>query len=123
MSEHCPKPTKIATTRDSTAGRVETDARGRNVWRWKKTGASDSTSVLLKRLDNDALQLEPTGRVRRPGSPEPKQRTAPLAKGAHDARSDARAGAAGRSHVSASAHPKPTRGKGGGGFDPYNSSR
>jgi hypothetical protein len=44
------------------AGRVEQDGRGNNVWRWAKD-VIDSTSVLLKRLDNKDLALEPTQKV------------------------------------------------------------
>jgi hypothetical protein len=43
-------------------GRVEVDSRGHNVWRWSRE-TNDSTSVVLKRLDNDDLALEPTQRV------------------------------------------------------------
>jgi hypothetical protein len=122
MSEDSPKPTKITTTRDSKAGRVETDARGRNVWRWKKTGADDSTSVLLKRLDNEALQLEPTARVPRPGTAESKKAGTALPAGTRDVESKSRERATGRGQAGTRASTK--RGnKGGGGFDPYNSSR
>ncbi|HVS22745.1 MAG TPA: hypothetical protein VMU03_03385 [Gammaproteobacteria bacterium] len=44
------------------AGRVEFDNRGRNVWRWARE-ALDSTSILLKRLENKDLALEPTRKV------------------------------------------------------------
>jgi hypothetical protein len=44
------------------AGRVEFDSRGRNVWRWARE-ALDSTSILLKRLENQDLALEPTRKV------------------------------------------------------------
>lgn len=40
-------------------GKVEIDSRGRNVWR----DATGSTSVVLKRLENKDLALEPTQKV------------------------------------------------------------
>jgi hypothetical protein len=40
-------------------GRIEVDSRGRNVWRWARD-VLDSTSILLKRLENKDLALEPT---------------------------------------------------------------
>ncbi|HUF72024.1 MAG TPA: hypothetical protein VMR74_03890 [Gammaproteobacteria bacterium] len=45
------------------AGRVVIDSRGRNVWQWNDDQL-DSTSIVLKRLDNSALALEPTRQVR-----------------------------------------------------------
>src|ERR1044071_7214445 len=47
---------------ESRAGRVVVDARGRNVWQWAKA-ALDSTSILLKRLENKDLAIEPTQKV------------------------------------------------------------
>ena len=44
------------------AGRVEFDSRGNSVWRWARD-VLDSTSILLKRLDNKDLALEPTQKV------------------------------------------------------------
>jgi hypothetical protein len=44
------------------AGRVEFDSRGNSVWRWAKD-VLDSTSILLKRLENQDLALEPTQTV------------------------------------------------------------
>jgi hypothetical protein len=46
-------------------GRVVADGRGRNVWQWSDTQL-DSTSIVLKRLDNPALELEPTRRIAAP---------------------------------------------------------
>lgn len=48
----------------SGTGRVTVDSRGRNVWQWENE--NDSTSLLLKQLENDALALEPTRNFRRP---------------------------------------------------------
>jgi len=107
------------------AGRVEVDSRGRNVWRWARD-VIESTSVLLKRLENKDLALEPTQKV-------PIMRGAEAApKGSHPA---AKPGASkpgapkpGASKAgapkAAASHPalEPGRGsQGGGGFDPYNS--
>jgi hypothetical protein len=50
-------------TQKSEAGEVVVDSRGRNVWQWKDEQL-DSTSVVLQRLDNSALELEATRKVR-----------------------------------------------------------
>ena len=44
------------------AGRVEFDSRGNSIWKWAKD-VIESTSVLLKRLDNKDLAIEPTQKV------------------------------------------------------------
>ena len=44
------------------AGRIEFDSRGNSVWRWARD-VLDSTSILLKRLDNTDLSLEQTAKV------------------------------------------------------------
>src|SRR5262245_49349580 len=89
------------------AGRVEFDSRGNSVWKWAKE-MIDSTSILLKRLDNKALALEPTQKV-------------PVMGGG-------RAGGAGKVPAKADKARRIELGltdpKGrdtGGGFDPYNS--
>lgn len=56
-------------------GRVTVDQRGHSVWQWEGMD-TDSTSLLLKRLENDALELEPTRSVPTPGG------TGPTARGA-----------------------------------------
>jgi hypothetical protein len=95
------------------AGKVEFDSRGNGVWRWARD-VIESTSVLLKRLDNKDLALEPTQKV--PVVPDvvqqPKKGAKPQA-GAEKKPADAKA-----------AHPAMQRERsrgGGGGFDPYNS--
>ncbi len=97
------------------AGKVEFDSRGNSVWRWARD-VLESTSVLLKRLDNKDLALEPTQKV-------------PVVSGAEQR---AQKGG-GKPHVTAekqrpntkAAHPAMQRERrregGGGGFDPYNS--
>ncbi|HUQ50968.1 MAG TPA: hypothetical protein VM692_02025 [Gammaproteobacteria bacterium] len=93
------------------AGKVEFDSRGNSVWRWAKD-VLGSTSVLLKRLDNKDLALEPTQKI--PvvgGAAEPAQKAKPQAEGR-------------RAPVDPKAqHPamQRERRRDGGGFDPYNS--
>ena len=108
------------------AGRVEVDSRGRNVWRWARD-VIESTSVLLKRLENKDLALEPTQKVPivRGAEAAPKGAHAAAKPGASKpgtaAKPDASKPAASKA---AARHPalQPSRGNsGGGGFDPYNS--
>ncbi len=96
------------------AGKVEFDSRGNGVWRWARD-VIESTSVLLKRLDNKDLALEPTQKV-------------PVVRGA-----DQRPQKGGKPQVTPdkdrantkAAHPAMQRERrrdgSGGGFDPYNS--
>jgi hypothetical protein len=104
------------------AGRVEVDNRGRNVWRWARD-VIESTSVLLKRLENNDLALEPTQKVPIVRGPDPapkgsKPGAKPVASKPGAAKS--------ASSETAARHPAPPPGRGsssgsGGGFDPYNS--
>jgi hypothetical protein len=105
-------------------GRVVVDSRGRNVWQWARD-AIDSTSILLKRLENKDLAIEPTQKVPViPGAdpqaatkaPASKQ-TAPTKPGAK--RADDGAAQKGAKHADPARRPK--RSDTGGGFDPYNS--
>jgi hypothetical protein len=82
------------------AGRVEFDSRGNSVWKWARE-VIDSTSVLLKRLENKDLAIEPTQKVPVLGDKKGKKQRA----GAELSYSDGE----GRDS--------------GGGFDPYNSRR
>lgn len=92
------------------AGRVEFDSRGNSVWRWARD-VLDNTSVLLKRLDNKDLALEPTRRV--PVLGGAKFAAKPAAKAAEKPR-----GAETRPrHPALQREPRDR----GGGFDPYNS--
>ena len=88
------------------AGRVEHDARGKAVWRWA-SDLIENTSVLLKRLENRALALEPTARVP----------VLPHAKGGKKAGPDAQTQAGEKLSVEDAKARRDT----GGGFDPYNS--
>jgi hypothetical protein len=91
-------------------GRVEIDSRGHNVWRWAKD-VIENTSVLLKRLENKDLALEPTQKV-------------PVVSAVDDAPKRDKPSAKPESGKKAARHPalhldrKPDK---GGGFDPYNS--
>jgi hypothetical protein len=90
------------------AGGVVVDDRGRNVWQWKDAQI-DSTSIVLRRLENDALRIEPTRKVRIPTKPA-KSRTASV---------DRRAEPRDEAQLSVSAK---INYEVGGGFDPYNHS-
>jgi hypothetical protein len=95
------------------AGRVEFDSRGNSVWRWARD-VVESTSVLLKRLDNKDLALEPTQKV-------------PVMKGVDKAPAHGKPHPRAAKDVDAKPFPRhpALRGDrqrgGGGGFDPYNS--
>lgn len=89
------------TTDHGAAGRIEVDRNGNRVWRWARD-VLDSTSILLKRLENKDLALEPTQKVPvmpRGGKPAP----------------------APKKPVALSMAPEPGGRDGAGGFDPYNS--
>jgi hypothetical protein len=55
-------PAGAARSAKPSAGRVEFDSRGNSVWRWARD-VLDSTSILLKRLDNTDLSLEQTAKL------------------------------------------------------------
>jgi hypothetical protein len=94
---------------EEAAGRVGVDTRGRNIWPWKDSQI-DSTSILLKRLENDALQLEPTRSV-----PSPKK----IAKAARGSERSCGGRHGQKADLSIS---ETINYKLGGGFDPYNRS-
>lgn len=90
------------TEQPSSPGRVVFDSRGNPIWEWN-TAAGDSTSILLKQLENDELALEPTRRFQSIGerarrAPKPQK---PVEKG-----------------ESIELEPEVS----GKGFDPYNRS-
>jgi type II secretory pathway component PulC len=108
-------------------GGVVVDNRGRNVWQWKDEQL-DSTSIVLKRLENDALQLEPTRRVKKLAEKE-AQRSGAERKG--DPRRAGDAMRPGDARVKGAKAERNEPGlnlstkidyKAGGGFDPYNRS-
>jgi hypothetical protein len=97
-------------------GKVVVDGRGHNVWQWAKD-VIESTSVLLKRLENQDLALEPTRKV-----PIVSEKYAG-SKAAKPGDSKMKA-AKETDSKSAALHPALQRERardGGGGFDPYNS--
>jgi hypothetical protein len=134
----CAKPDAA---RAKPPGRVEFDSRGNSVWRWE-AGEGDSTSILLKSLENDALQLEPTRPVpilgKRPVGPRPGNQSSvnphPAAERAAgqvpvNGRSVGQRPLGDRAGAGRSAQPKGVSTGGdfaleetsrGGGFDPYN---
>src|ERR1041384_756651 len=69
--------TSAVTTDHGEAGRIEVDRQGNRVWRWARD-VLDSTSILLKRLENHDLSLEPTQKV--PVVPNAKPGTTKAAK-------------------------------------------
>jgi hypothetical protein len=94
------------------AGKVEFDSRGNSVWRWARD-VLESTSVLLKRLENKDLALEPTQKV-------PIMRgagTAASKSAKHSATAKLESKAVARHPFAKKSEPR----DGGGGFDPYNS--
>ena len=106
-------------------GRVVVDNRGRNVWQWAKA-ALDSTSVLLKRLENKDLAIEPTQKVpvMRGADPQAATQSAPAAERAAPSKPGAKpadARAAQKSAKRSDAVGGQGRNDKGGGFDPYNS--
>lgn len=84
-------------------GRVVFDSRGNPIWEWEN--ADDGTSLLLKRLENDALELEPTRPVRTPAK----------AGGGKPAKGSVNLGRTSPSQEGPSEDEA-------GGFDPYNRS-
>lgn len=96
---------------DNAAGRVEFKG-GKAVWQWAQE-QNDSTSILLKSLDNPELELEKTRRtpISRPqqGKPPAKRGAKPEAqKSSAEAKDDD--------------NPWGISSKRGSGFDPYNRS-
>lgn len=112
------------------AGQAEFDSRGNSVWRWRSSLDLDSTSRLLKQLENDELSLEPTRRVpvpgkvwergdSTPGHKPPASGASPGAGKRRDDRDRNRARAPARELGLAD---DDSDSKGHGGFDPYNKS-
>jgi hypothetical protein len=97
-------------------GKVVIDSRGRNVWQWAKD-VLENTSVVLKRLENKDLSLEPTRKV--PILPGQQQKSAGTTA-AKTADAKAKTANAPTPDQHPALQPNPKR-DGGGGFDPYNS--
>lgn len=102
------KKTPEIATGAKAAGQVDRDSRGNNVWRWKQ-GGTDSTSIVLKRLENDALRLEPTQAVPIPKPNAARPRS--FERGPATTSGDADENGA-----------EQTRGIKSGGFNPYDHS-
>jgi hypothetical protein len=100
------------------AGRVEFDSRGNSVWRWARD-VLDSTSILLKRLENKDLAIEPTQKVPiiRGGKADQADKAGKPGKPGKPEKKSARARGA---ELRVSADPGA---RDSGGFDPYNSRR
>jgi hypothetical protein len=112
MSRAHDKAAEEAPPAPEPAGKVEFDGRGNSVWRWARD-VLESTSALLKRLENQDLALEPTEKV-------------PVIGAAGAGRAGAKAGPAKRAESDPAARPRHpalqrARRDRGGGFDPYNS--
>jgi hypothetical protein len=107
------------TTTGEPVGKVVIDSRGHNVWQWARD-VLESTSVLLKRLENKELALEPTPKV-------PVVRDEDPTKGQKTGKPGAKAAKHGDKEADAAPrHPALQRERdrqrdGGGGFEPYNS--
>jgi hypothetical protein len=100
----------ISPVKQSEAGAVVVDGRGRNVWQWKDEQL-DSTSVVLKRLQNDALELEPTRNAKK---------IEESSGGSRSGRDAKRAKRAKGSEPGLSFTTEVGGKDDGGGFDPYN---
>lgn len=93
------------TTDHGAAGGIAVDSKGNRVWRWARE-VLDSTSVLLKRLENKDLALDPTAKV-------------PIMRGGKAGAAAAAPAAKKARPAPLSMAPEPGR-RDGGGFDPYN---
>jgi hypothetical protein len=114
--------------KENSPGHVTVDARGRNVWKWNDDQL-DSTTIMLQKLENSSLSLEPTLTFRKPDIERAgaRERTGDRdqTKGGEQAsRSDGRRAAErNRSGDSGSLRVEQSfKVKLGGGFDPYNRS-
>lgn len=102
------------TTDHGAAGRIEVDRNGNRVWRWARD-VLDSTSILLKRLENKDLALEPTQKI--PVMPRGGVKPTPTKPGV----APKKPAATPKRSVALSIAPEPGGRDGAGGFDPYNS--
>jgi hypothetical protein len=109
--------------RDEAAGRVEFKG-GKAVWEWADR-ENDSTSILLKSLENPELELEKTQNTPLPRKLDPKAAAEAKAKAKAKGKSkaDEKPQAAKRSTPKDDDNPWDLpKNRGGGGFDPYNRS-
>ncbi|HEU4616515.1 MAG TPA: hypothetical protein VFV10_00655 [Gammaproteobacteria bacterium] len=110
-------PADAAGAQKHTPGHVEFDSRGNSVWRWN-VEQGDSTSVLLKSLEIDDLELEPTRSARAPRGEMPSRLPNKPAAGKPKP-GNAEKVRKGKNTLEAE---EPPRIEGAGGFDPYNRS-
>ncbi|HSG64650.1 MAG TPA: hypothetical protein VLD39_06605 [Gammaproteobacteria bacterium] len=110
---------------DEAAGRVEFKG-GKAVWQWADH-EGDSTSILLKSLENPDLELEKTHNTPLPRKLDPK--TAAKAKAKTETKAGGKPESGKRTKLKSEDNPwdlPKNRGGGGsssgGGFDPYNRS-
>jgi hypothetical protein len=106
------------TTTGEPVGKVVSDSRGHNVWQWARD-VIESTSVLLKRLENKDLALEPTQKV--PVVQDDTRTPRAQKTGKPDAKLTAKTGE--KAPAATPRHPalQRERRRDDGGFDPYNS--
>lgn len=90
------------------AGGVVADERGRSVWQWED--GQGSTSIVRRRLENSALELEPTQKAQRLAR-VPQQRSIAGDPAAQPSKQPVRT-----LSLELVDGDSPT----GGGFDPYN---
>jgi hypothetical protein len=110
------------TTDHGAAGRIEVDRQGNRVWRWARE-MLDSTSILLKRLENQDLTLEPTQKVPVvPATTKPAPSARTSKGGAKPGKAEAKP-AKRKDPVELSVAREPGERDSVGGFDPYNSRR
>ena len=121
MADKDDKYTSI--NRDKAAGRVEFKG-GKAVWEWADH-ENDSTSILLKSLENPDLELEKTQNTPLPRKLDPK--AAAKAQAQAEAKAKAKAKADEKPQAKKKGTPKDgdnpwglPKNRGGGGFDPYN---
>jgi hypothetical protein len=91
-------------------GRIAVDGRGRNVWQWN-ADQLDSTTIMLQSLENSALALEPTRKLRRMETSDGKASRSKPGSAQRDGEQT------GELKIEQTLSFKL-----GGGFDPYNSS-
>jgi hypothetical protein len=105
---------KPALDENASPGRIAVDDRGRNVWQWK--GDLDSTTSLLRQLDNDALALEQTNKFARPDL-DCRRNSSHRSRPASDRQRSTAAVTETRKPVAPGSGSEP-----GGGFNPYDKS-
>jgi hypothetical protein len=116
-----PPANEPATRPADAPGKVAIDGRGHNVWQWAKD-VLESTSALLKRLENKDLALEPTRKVPiLSGGQSAEKGSNPKAAKVADSKTKADKPVADKPVARHPALQPDDDGRdSGGGFDPYN---